>query len=79
MSTINLRMPDSIHQTARAMAKKDHISISQFVNTAVAEKISAIATLEYLSKRARRAPSRKEFERILAKTPSREPIPADRR
>jgi hypothetical protein len=77
MSAISLRLPDSLHNRARVLSKRDHVSINQFVATAVAEKISALETEDYLAKRAARA-SRKKFEEALAQVPDREPDEHDR-
>lgn len=78
MSALSLRLPDSLHRAARDVAKKDRVSINQFIATAVAEKVSALATEEYLLSRAGRAPKRREFERIMAKVPSVAPNHSDR-
>jgi predicted DNA-binding protein len=72
MSAISLRLPDSIHDRARVLSKRDHVSINQFVATAVAEKISAMETVSYLANRAKRA-NRSRFEAALAQVPDREP------
>lgn len=77
MSTISLRLPDSIHHRVRTLSKKDHASINQFVVTAVAEKLSALDTQDYLSQRARRA-SRAKFHKALAHVPKEEPEAFDR-
>jgi hypothetical protein len=77
MSTISLRLPESLHSRVRLLSKKDRVSINQFVATAVAEKISALETEEYLQKRAKRA-SREKFEAALAQVPDVEPEPHDR-
>ncbi len=77
MSAISLRLPNSIHDRVRILSKRDHVSINQFVATAVAEKISALETEDYLSKRAKRA-SRKKFEAALAQVPDGEPDEHDR-
>jgi hypothetical protein len=77
MSTISLRLPDSLHETVRELAKKDHVSINQFVTTALAEKISALITGEYLESRAKRG-SRKKFEKALSKVADIEPEEFDR-
>ena len=66
MSTISLRLPDSLHDSVRKLAKEDNISINQFVATALAEKMSALITEEYLSERAARGDKRK-FKGALAK------------
>ena len=77
MSAISLRMPNSIHDRARLLSKRDNVSINQFVATAVAEKISAMETADYLAQRAKRA-SREKFEAALAQVPDREPDEHDR-
>lgn len=77
MSTISLRLPESLHRTVRELAARDRVSINQFVTVALAEKISALLTEEYLDERARRG-DRERFERALAKVPDREPEPPDR-
>ncbi|MEZ4733057.1 MAG: hypothetical protein R3E79_38670 [Caldilineaceae bacterium] len=51
--------------------------MNQFIAVAVAEKISALATEEYICKRARRA-SRTKFEAALAQVPHAEPDEQDR-
>jgi len=66
MSTISLRIPDSLHRRVKELAQKDQISINQFIATALAEKISALMAVEYLEERAKRG-SRRKFERALSK------------
>lgn len=66
MSTLSLRLPESLHKQLRELAKQEGISINQLAATAVAEKIAALTTSEYLEQRARRG-SRRKFERALAK------------
>jgi predicted DNA-binding protein len=70
MSAISLRLPNSIHDRARVLSRRDAVSINQFVATAVAEKISAMETEDYLTQRASRA-SRAKFEAALAQIPDR--------
>lgn len=77
MSTISLRLPDSLHERIRKLAKKDRISINQFAASALAEKISALETEDYLSQRARRT-SRAKFDRALSKVPDVEPENRDK-
>jgi len=38
MSALNLRLPDSIHRHIKEVAKKEGVSINQFISTAVSEK-----------------------------------------
>lgn len=66
MSTISLRVPDSLHNAVRQMAQEEHISVNQFILLALAEKVSALKTLDYLEERARRG-ERGRFESALNK------------
>jgi len=76
MSALSLRLPESIHRHIREIAKKEGVSINQFISSAVSEKISVLMTEDYLEKRATRAKKR-DFMKILAKVPSRQPIHGD--
>lgn len=77
MSTISLRLPESIHKRVRELARREGISINQLVNSALAEKISALLTREYLEKRAQRG-RRRKFVSALSKVRDTEPRPEDR-
>lgn len=77
MSTISLRVPESLHKKVREIAKRDNVSINQFINSALAEKIAALLTQEYLEERAKRG-SREKFERVLSKVPDVPPDERDR-
>jgi hypothetical protein len=77
MSTISVRLPDSLHQLVREVSKQDSISINQFIASAVAEKISALATEKYLENRAQRS-SADKFRSALSQVPDIEPEPFDR-
>jgi len=77
MSTISLRLPDSLHESVRNLAKEDNISINQFVATALAEKMSALITEQYLSERAEKG-NKKKFKTALSKVKNIEPDNEDR-
>ena len=77
MSTISLRLPDSLHRQVRKLAEKENVSINQLITLALTEKMSALLTEEYLEKRAKRG-SRKKFERAMAKVPKVPPEEYDR-
>lgn len=77
MSTISLRLPDSLHKQVRKLAAKESVSINQLITVALAEKLSALMTEEYLDERAKRG-SRKKFQRAMAKVPKVEPEEHDR-
>lgn len=76
MSNINLRLPDSLHKSARKLAKKENTSINQLVSSALAEKISALMTEEYIEERAKRA-SRQNFDKALSKVADIKPDELD--
>jgi hypothetical protein len=78
MSTISLNLPDSLYKQVCKLAQQDGISLDQFIATAVAEKVAALTTVEYLRERGKRA-SLEKFEAVLAKVPDVEPEPHDRR
>lgn len=77
MSTMSIRLPDSLHRKLREYARQDSISINQFVTSAVAEKLAALATLEYLEARGQRG-SAAGFAAALAEVPDVEADPEDR-
>lgn len=76
MGVSSLRLPDSIHRHIRETARREGVSINQFISSAVAEKVSAIMTEELLESRAKRA-KKGTLKRILEKVPERPPIIGD--
>ena len=77
MSTLSLRIPNSLHEQIRQLAKREGISINQFVASAAAEKMTALLTEEYIEERTKRASSKK-FQKVLKKIPDVEPEDYDR-
>ncbi|MEW6076700.1 MAG: YlcI/YnfO family protein [Thermodesulfobacteriota bacterium] len=77
MSTLSLRIPHSLHEQIRLLAKREGISINQFVASAAAEKMTALLTEEYIEARAKKG-SVKKFEKVLKKVPDSEPEHYDR-
>jgi hypothetical protein len=72
MSTLNVRLPESLHRHLRELAKEDGVSVNQFITLAVAEKISALETSEYLRQRAARG-RLADFDKVLSLVPDVEP------
>jgi hypothetical protein len=72
MSTISLRLPHSLHDSARQLAAKESISINQLITLALAEKVSALMTEEYIGQRAKRGDQRK-FRKAMEKVANVEP------
>lgn len=78
MSTLSLRLPESLHRMLKELAAREGISINQFLTTAAAEKVAALATEEYLQQRAERG-RKSKFKRVLKKIPHGEPAAGDDR
>jgi hypothetical protein len=76
MGTLSVRLPNSLHKQLRRCAESEGTSINQLVSSAVAEKLAALLTEEYLAERARRG-SRAKFEAVLRRVPDVEPEPFD--
>lgn len=72
-----MRLPESLHRKLGEVAEREGVSINQFISSAVAEKMSALMTEEYLQARAKRA-SRGKFDAVLAKVPDVAPEDNDR-
>jgi hypothetical protein len=77
MSIVQVQSPDSLHKSLSDLAGRDGISIDQFISTAIAEKLSALMTENYLKDRAEKG-DRVKYEAILAKVPDVEPEEYDR-
>lgn len=71
MSAMSLRLPESLHQAAKDLAEREGISVNQLVATALAEKLAALMTVEYLE-RAKRG-DRSKFLAAMARVPDLEP------
>ena len=72
MSSLSLRLPESLHQRLRELAERDDISINQFIATAVAEKAAALLTVDYLEARGQLADV-KLVDRLLSRVPDVQP------
>lgn len=77
MKMLSLRLPKSMYGDLKEMAKAEGISMNQFVAIAVAEKIAALNTVDYLERRAKRG-SRERLLEVLGKTPDVEPEEYDK-
>ena len=72
MTTLSLRLPESLHKGVKEIVKDEGVSINQFIILAVAEKLSALTTEKYLEERGARG-SREKYLAALAEVPHREP------
>jgi len=73
MSALSLRLPESLHRKVRELPEREDVAINQFIATAVAEKMSALLTLDYLEQRAQRG-SRAHFLSVLRRVPDATPL-----
>lgn len=72
MSTLSIRLPDSLHRAVRELAESDQVSINQFIAYALTEKVSSLRTVDYLRQRAAHA-KMDDFDRLLTMVPDGEP------
>jgi len=77
MTTMSVRLPESLHKRLKELADQDGVSMNQFITLALTEKMSALLTVDYLKERAKQG-SRQKFEAVLAKVPDIEPDEFDR-
>jgi predicted DNA-binding protein len=76
MSALSIRLPDSLHKRIKEVAKRDNVSINQMITLAIAEKLSALETEDYLGNRSARA-SKYKFKKALGKVLNRKPEAID--
>lgn len=77
MSTLSIRIPNSLHASIKDLAQKDDISINQFIASAVAEKVAAINTADIIEERAKSG-NKDKFLDVLKKVPDVEPSDYDK-
>jgi len=77
MSTLSVRLPDSLHKKIKELAEKEGVSMNQFITLAVSEKMSALLTIDYLKERAENA-SKQKFKNIMDQVPDVEPEEYDK-
>lgn len=65
-TTYPLRLPAGIRAEVEKLAKREGISVNQFIALAVAQKVSALHTETYLTERRARA-DMGEFDRIMGR------------
>lgn len=78
MSRLDVEIAESLKQSITAAAEELGIPLDQLITLAVAEKLSALKTVEYL-RREGQSGRRADFERFLVAVPDRAPAETDRR
>jgi hypothetical protein len=76
-SNVALRLQVSLLDEARKVSESEGVALNQFINVAVAEKLSALRTEEFFRERSSRA-SITKARRILKKAGKEKlPVPGD--
>ncbi|OYT94091.1 MAG: toxin-antitoxin system HicB family antitoxin [Burkholderiales bacterium PBB3] len=76
MTALTIRLPNSVHESIKELARKDGISVNQFIASAAAEKMASFQTLEYLRQEAALG-GREHFDAFLKAVPDATPLPGD--
>ena len=77
MSAITVRLPNSVYGQAKLLANADGASVSNFIVSAVAEKIAARRTVAWLKQQAGVHGSPEKLLAVLAEAPDVPPMPGD--
>ena len=64
MSTLSVRLPNSLHRQLRELAEREGVSMNQLISSAVGEKLASLLTVEYLRERGGQG-KRSAYERVL--------------
>lgn len=76
-SNVALRLQSSLLDEARRVSESEGVALNQFINVAVAEKLSALRTEEYFRLRSSRA-GISQAKRILRRAgKGKPPVPGD--
>lgn len=77
MSTLSVRLPESVHRKLKEMADKEGVSMNQLISLAVSEKLSSLLTVDYLAERGNQG-NVERFKQLLDKVPDTEPESFDK-
>ncbi len=76
-SNFALRLQPSLLEEARKVAEREGVALNQFINVAVAEKLSALRTESYFRERAARADVPRALEILSRAGAGNPPLPGD--
>ena len=74
--SVSLELPSSLLNAAETVAREDGTTLNHFVVAAVAEKLAALKTADYLRERASRA-DLSAFDRLMDRSGGEPPRPGD--
>jgi hypothetical protein len=64
MSTLSVRLPNSLHRQLRELAEREGVSMNQLISSAVGEKLASLLTVDYLRERGVQG-KRSAYDRVL--------------
>lgn len=76
MSNYPLRLPETLMEDARGLAKAQGVSVNQFLSTVIAERIGELKALNHVRSRIGRADLHKARS-VLALVPDQHPMEGD--
>jgi hypothetical protein len=76
-SNFALRLQPSLLEEARKAADADGVALNQFINVAVAEKLSALRTESYFTERAQRGDIAKALAVLARAGKGNQPVEGD--
>ena len=77
MTSLTLRLPDSLHREIKYLIQAEGISMNLFLTLAAAEKVSALRTIEHLRAVGEKS-NRADFDAFLNAVPDVEADKQDR-
>lgn len=76
MNNYPLRLPETLMEDARGMAKAQGVSVNQFLATVIAERVGELKALNHIRARIARA-DLTQARAVLALVPDRAPLEGD--
>lgn len=76
-SNVALRLQESLLEEARRVSEAEGVALNQFINVAVAEKLSALRTEDYFRERGQRASVAKAKRLLRRAGRGNPPVPGD--
>jgi hypothetical protein len=76
-SNVALRLQSSLLEEARRVSEAEGVALNQFINVAVAEKLSALRTEEYFRERGQRGNVEKAKRLLKRAGRGKPPAPGD--
>lgn len=77
MSTLNIKIPESIRSRVEHFAREDGVSVDDYVATVLSQRVAVADADSYVQSRAARGSADKLIH-LLDKAPAVEPDPCDR-